>query len=191
MRRTVIVAVLSALSAAAAGLVFAGPVSAHTALRKSTPAKNAEVDSLPEISLVFTEDINPKVVKVQLRDANGGQHEAGSPKVAGDTVTQPVSGGLTAGRYSIVYRVISADGHPVQGEVPFTFVGDLARPAPPQNAAGGTAPPPNPTPASAADPDDSKKSGGSKNWLVVAGVLIAVLAAGGGVYLLRARRSGR
>lgn len=117
------------------GGVAATPASAHTKLLRSTPAKDTHVASPEQVRLVFDDPLNPSLVKVQVRDSAGNRHESGAPEVKGDTVTEKVTGPLPLGKYAIVYRVVSADGHPVAGETPFTVVGGTTDTSSPATAA--------------------------------------------------------
>lgn len=182
-----------------------GPAAAHTELRTSTPAKNAQVDPPSKIDLVFTEKLRADLVQVQVIDGEGRRHESGDPEVSGETVTQRVKGTLSAGRYAAVYFVISADGHPVKGEVPFAVAGGAANGggATPGKAAGAganggqarSAPPGAPAGESAdgaaAPPDGLERgaSSGAIGWGWVLGGLIAVAGIVAAVVLWRKRAS--
>jgi hypothetical protein len=91
-----------------------------------------------------------------------------------------------AGSYQVGYRVVSDDGHPVQGKVSFT----LTKPGP--AASAGTAAEPTAAPAPAAAPvapQASSQQGGSAPiwpWLVGGVVLVA---AGTAVALRLGRRT--
>lgn len=86
---------------------------------------------------------------VMVTDLDGGDHAVGTSLDARDVVTQ--LGDLPDGHYDIRWRVVSSDGHPISGVIPFS-VGDAGeRPAqepvpPPQAEETGTEPPSTPTP---------------------------------------------
>ena len=44
----------------------------------------------------------------------------GDLELAGNTVYQPLKTVIDAGDYTITYKVVSADGHPISGSVKFT-----------------------------------------------------------------------
>jgi methionine-rich copper-binding protein CopC len=175
--------------------LFVAPASAHTKLIKSTPARGSSLVALTEVVLVFSENINPSVAKVQIRDAEGAQRGASTaPRVKGATVTQRAAPDLRAGDYTIAYRVVSADGHPVTGEVPFTLTesakggeGAVATAAvDPAAPAAGSAETPG---ADGSVTPTPEKSSGMARWsLVGAGLLIGVLI-GMGLVFLRRRES--
>jgi copper resistance protein C len=168
------------------GAGFAAPASAHTTLLESTPAKGATVRELAEVRLLFSEKLQPALVKVQVRDAAGGRHEtAEAPRVTGATVRQSVTPGLPGGAYKIVYRVVSNDGHPVTGEVQFTLIGPARGGAAP--AAGGPAASPG-AEAPAAVPAATAGSEGTKRWLMLGGGLLFGILIGLGFVVLRRPR---
>ncbi|MEW9548916.1 copper resistance protein CopC [Nonomuraea sp. NPDC050783] len=122
-------AALTAILAAllASGLLVvgaAGPALAHDSLKSSSPAKGAEVESLDEVRLEFS--ARPRLPYVIVRGADGAEHQLGEPQTNGPVVTQAVRTPLPAGRYTIAYRIVSSDGHPVEGEIPFTVKGSPA-----------------------------------------------------------------
>jgi copper transport protein len=95
---------------------FAWP---HAVLLDSDPGARAELGQSPtEIRLGFNENVGPIFVKVL--DAEG--KEVGAPgdfRTAGNDVFLPLGKALDNGTYVTVYRVISADTHPVGGSVIF------------------------------------------------------------------------
>lgn len=153
---------------------LAGPASAHTRLRHSTPAENATVSSPRQVALTFTDQVPPGQARVQILSVDGTRHEAGAPEIRGDTVTQKVKGALPAGKYAVVYLVTSADGHPVKGEVPFTVTSGSA-----------------PGSEAAADAESREASGGLVRWIWVFAGLFAGIGIGLGVMLRRNRGEGR
>jgi copper transport protein len=108
----------------AAGLVTAGPASAHASLVSSTPADGDRLDSSPDrISLQFSEHISLGPGYARVLDAGGARVDSGSPSVSGDVVTIPLRAQLGRGAYVVTYRIISADSHPVAGAYSFAVGG--------------------------------------------------------------------
>ncbi|MGA5215275.1 copper resistance CopC family protein [Streptomyces cinereoruber] len=115
----------------AAAIFWAGtaPANAHTDLVSSTPVQGAILDSPPSgISLTFSDEMTERYAKVALTAPDGTQVGQGPPEVAGKSATLTVKPGLGPGRYTVGYRVASADGHPVAGS--YTFTVKAASPAP-------------------------------------------------------------
>ncbi|MBO2459562.1 copper resistance CopC family protein [Actinomadura violacea] len=108
-----------AFVAAAVGALTATPALAHTQLVSSTPGKGQSAASVTEVKLVFSDKISN--AKVIVKDAHGKAFQSGAAEHAGTTVTQKLTGPLPAGSYTVGYRVVGADGHPVQADgLPFT-----------------------------------------------------------------------
>lgn len=100
-------------------LLAAGPASAHAGLLDSDPADGARLERAPQqVTLSFNEDIQrPAYVVVR---AGGEEVASGEAEVAGPRVTAAVPADAAAGEWSVAFRVVSTDGHPVTGELGFT-----------------------------------------------------------------------
>lgn len=117
---TVLVLVASVLALLFGG---AGPALAHTALSGSDPADGSVLETPPrQVTLTFTESVSfPDAALRVLSPANErvnprpAQHADGK----GNTARVELSDKLPEGTYTVAWRVISADGHPISGA--FTF----------------------------------------------------------------------
>ncbi|MFV2103895.1 copper resistance CopC family protein [Micromonospora sp. LOL_024] len=198
LRRPLTAGCLAATLTAAAMLI--GPVApayAHNVLRKATPAQDAELTKSPtEITLEFMQKLNPSFTTITLSDANKQTVATADPEVTGVKGTIAIDAPLANGVYTVAYRVVSTDGHPVQGSYKFTVADPAAtaEPAPsasPEPSASATPAAP-PTSAAAASPAANDSSGGSGTTALLAGagVLIALIA-GAAVLLLRRRPGHR
>jgi copper resistance protein C len=160
--------------------VVAPPASAHTELRSASPAKGSTVSSPAEIVLTFNDPV--RLPQVVVTDAAGDRQVQGAARAVDNKVTQTVSGPLGPGTYTVGWRVVASDGHPLSGTYRFTVEGTAQSGAPVQPS----------VPAPAASPAaGSGDGGGGAGWLWVglAALLIAALAGGGA--LLRRRSAGR
>ncbi|WP_295823715.1 copper resistance CopC family protein [uncultured Microbacterium sp.] len=102
------------------------PASAHDQLLFSTPAEGERLASAPdEISLSFSADVLDVGAEVVVADADGVDWAGADPLLSAGVVTVPLRGELPAAGYEVRWRVVSSDGHPISGVVPFT-VGDGA-----------------------------------------------------------------
>ncbi|GGS88098.1 copper resistance protein CopC [Nonomuraea spiralis] len=173
-------AALTAILAALFVLGTATPALAHDSLKSSDPAKGAEVEALDEVRLEFTAKVRMPFVIV--RGAGEAVFQEGKPEVDGAVVRQAVKGPLPGGKYTIAYRVVSSDGHPIEGEIPFT-VKAAAAPSPsasatdPASAAPATAASSAPaaTPAAAEADQASAARVGFPTWLIIGiGALVGI-----------------
>jgi methionine-rich copper-binding protein CopC len=104
----------------------ASPANAHTSLELSTPSDSQSIEFLPyELSASFDEDlieIEGEVVNtLELESADGAKYVLSSATIAGPTVSATVGDGeYPAGDYLLKFKVVSADGHPVTGEIRFS-----------------------------------------------------------------------
>ena len=106
--------------------ISASPANAHTSLELSTPSDNQSIEFMPaELSASFDEDlieIEGEVVNtLELESADGTKYVLSAATIAGPTVSASAGDGeYPAGDYLLKYRVVSADGHPVTGEIRFS-----------------------------------------------------------------------
>jgi copper transport protein len=121
--------VLCALAIVGASTGFAALF--HAALLRSTPAAGAKLDAPPrEIRLLFSEEVVPSLSQITLI---GPLDDSTTLRVSNDPhdvhalvgVVPPAKGPM-GGAYKVYWRVISADGHPVDGEISFTVAGPVA-----------------------------------------------------------------
>ena len=111
---------VTACAAVCACLILgAAPVSAHAALIGTDPSDGARLDKAPTtVTLEFSEDVaTPAYVVITAPD--GSRVKTGSVNVLDKTVTATMAPVDIKGTYSMSYRVVSADGHPVEGSTTF------------------------------------------------------------------------
>jgi methionine-rich copper-binding protein CopC len=144
------------------------PAWAHAGLVSSDPADGSVLTIAPtQVVLEFNEVLLEDTVSVALRDAQDVVVSSGEVRADGAVVTAPWPAGLPDGQYRLAYRVVSADGHPVNGEIGIVL-----------NSRGN----PDIVPAPAAAP------AGLPTWLI--GVLAIALLATVGLFVM-ARRARR
>jgi methionine-rich copper-binding protein CopC len=156
----------------ALGILIAGPAPlalAHTELILSTPDDGSRIATVPdEVELTFSEDLLPETVVVSVEDSAGMVVRVLELEVDGSDVIVTWPPGLSGTDYTVNYRVVSQDGHPVSGSLAFTVDS-------PPVATEASASPASLDPA-AADAVDSVESAGSGS-----AAPIAAVAAGLGV----------
>ena len=116
---TLLLAVLSALVVFG---VTAPAASAHAGLLRTTPGDAEILETGPlEVTLTFSEPVGTGLGALRVLTAKGERVDNGTvTRTAGNTVVHvPVRPGIAEGTYVVVWRVVSADSHPVSGA--FTF----------------------------------------------------------------------
>jgi copper resistance protein C len=117
--RAIVLVVVAAALAWAGLLAAAGPAAAHDVIRSTNPADGAVVDRLPDrVVLTFDEPALALGSEVVVTGPAGPVSD-GPPSLVDNEVRQAVRAG-PAGRYTVLWRVTSADGHPVSGTFAFT-----------------------------------------------------------------------
>jgi copper resistance protein C len=137
IRRHLLSFVLGSFVFAAAVLGLAGPAAAHDAAESSTPAQGASVAAPPEqVSVTFNN--NPLGIgsSFSVRDASGAEWADGPVDIVDNVASQKLKAGGPAGQYTVTWRVVSADSHPIEGTFTFTASAAAEGAAP---AAGPTA----------------------------------------------------
>jgi copper resistance protein C len=167
--RRVVSLLLTGLVAGAVVLGTATPAFAHNVLVGSDPKDGSQLETGPAaITLTFDQPVQAgeKFNTVTVTGPEGTRWEAeGEPTVKNTSVVFPVRPLGPAAEYTIGYRVLSADGHPVTGSIKFTLT----------KAGNGTPAPVSTTPEPSA-PSDA----GVPIWVWIAG---AVVLLGGGAFL--------
>ncbi|MFE4579390.1 copper resistance CopC family protein, partial [Streptomyces chartreusis] len=110
------------LPAALAGLAATTPQAvAHTELEGSSPGADTSLAGPPpRVTLTFSDTMTEKYAQVAVTGSGGTSAAQGEPQVKGKTVTLTLDPAAPAGRYTVGYRVVSADGHPVSGSYRFS-----------------------------------------------------------------------
>lgn len=185
--------------AALAALAAAAPrAAAHTDLDTARPAADATLAELPShITLTFSDPMTEKYAKVAVTAPDGKSAATEEPAVSGHEVTLALDPTSPAGRYTVGYRVVSADGHPVSGSYSFTVEAAAGSPAPSARGTGseGAAVPraaEKTAEETAADGVDGEPFGGTVPVLVAVGAPAAAAAAAAaavGAYAVRRRRA--
>ncbi|MCZ4507415.1 copper resistance protein CopC [Streptomyces sp. ActVer] len=166
--------------------VTAPQAAAHTELETSSPGANAALAGLsPRVTLTFSDAMTQKYAKIAVTAPDGESAATGEPQVSGKTVTLALDTGSPAGRYTVGYRVVSADGHPVSGSYTFTVQGTGSSSPSPRSTEAANAP----ARETAADEAAGESSDAGVTMLIGAGVLAVAVAAAGG-YVARRRRAG-
>ncbi len=199
-RASVRPAALAALFAAllAALLALGAPAQAHDTLLESDPADGATLETSPEaITLTFSADILDVSPLVRITDENGEQLAEITPSIDGPVATATLEEPLPAGTSTVQWRVVSSDGHPIEGTFEVTVEQDAAAEETTEAPAAESSPAEESAPAETAAPAEEgeqataeaaeEESGSSMTpLLIVLGV--AVVGAVVAVLLIMRRR---
>ncbi|MDI3402693.1 copper resistance CopC/CopD family protein [Streptomyces cavernicola] len=135
------------LLAATVGALLAGasPASAHAALTGSDPKQGAVVRQAPEqVTLQFSEQVAMSDDSIRVLDPKGKRVDTGELQdlCSGSVVKYgvPLHSGLPEGTFTVAWKAVSADSHPVSGAFSFSIgAPSETSVALPEQAAGGGA----------------------------------------------------
>ncbi len=195
---------LLVLATLAALLAWTAPATAHDRLVESDPPADAELETSPEtITLSFSADILDLSSQIVVTDAAGNIVLDTPGTVAGPVVTAAIEQSFDACAHLVTWRVVSSDGHPIDGTFTFTVLQGAGEPEPeptpeptsePATATEEEpAPEPEATSATAdpvvvdqATPPPADAAG--EPWAVVVGALVGAAALAAVVVVLLRRR---
>lgn len=150
------------VAAIVATLAFAAPASAHSQLLATNPADGSSVTApIDQVELTFNECVQGTFTTVVVSGPGSASYSDGHVQVIDDVVHQKVYP-LRSGAYSVAWRAISADGHPVEGQFHFTV----------------TLPPGEEPTAGPPKPGAATKSGGGHTYAWIGGGVAALLVVG-------------
>ncbi|GAB6937844.1 copper resistance CopC family protein [Isoptericola variabilis] len=203
-RRRALAVLLAAVAVPVLGLAVAQPASAHDRLLSSDPADGASVDEAPaQITLVFSADVLAAGAQVAVTTPDGTV--PADVTVDGDEAVAALPADLPGGDWDVAWRVVSSDGHPIEGDLSFTVAAAPASPSPSPSAVSSGTPSPTTSPTASpdlttssghvhgggtpgVDLDDDGEAGWATAWLFPVAVL-AVVGVAAAVLLRRRRRA--
>lgn len=171
---------------AAGVLGLAGPASAHDAAESSTPSDGASLPAPPEqVSVAFNNKPLGIGAAFSVKDASGAEWAEGPVDIVDNVASQKLRAGGPAGEYTVAWRVVSSDSHPIEGTFAFTAAsaGQGAAPAASPTAAGtvpapgtgaGTAPAMGTAQPGTTGEPEQVGSGEPFQWSIVIFALVAV-----------------
>lgn len=165
------------------------PASAHDELQSSTPKAGSTITQAPpRVSVTFEEavlDYGRGTTLLQVTGPGGRHYETGCAAGGDRTVSAPVRLG-GAGRYTVTWRVVSGDGHPVSDSISFTY-----RPAAGAPASSGSPSGPDCGGGSAVSRSASANPTGTVTLIAAVGGLLVLLVAGAVVVAVVLSRRSR
>ncbi len=113
----------------AALFVLAAPASAHAVLEGANPAPQANLSASPgSVTLEFSEKVDVRADGIQVLDQQGSTirtgrptHPSGQSKVVRASLPK-----LGKGLYTVAWRAVSEDSHPIQGAFTFGYRADAS-----------------------------------------------------------------
>jgi methionine-rich copper-binding protein CopC len=107
----------------AALVLGAAAAAAHALPQTTSPAADSTVRTAPrEVTIVFSEAVEPRFSRIEVADAHGARVDVGEVRVApGDArrlsvVLRPIG----PGRYTVTWHAVAVDAHKTQGRFTFT-----------------------------------------------------------------------
>jgi copper resistance protein C len=99
---------------------------AHAQLTSSVPRKNQTIKMLPNLVwLEFDGDLitldGKAVNELTVTNSKKVRVDIGGSIVGGARISTKLKPGLPSGKYMVSYRIVSEDGHPVDGSFSFTY----------------------------------------------------------------------
>ena len=185
-------AALTLVGGLAGTVLVAAPASAHDYVVSTTPKTGSTADAaVPKVEVTFDDVVldpqhDGSTTVLQVTDAAGKHFETSCPTVSGRDISVPTALGA-AGAYTVTWRIVSADGHPVSG----TFGFDYRPPSGTTSAAGQAAAPCGGSTAKAGAAADSASGSSSVSPGVVVGIVVVVVLLAAVVAVLLTRRARR
>lgn len=176
----------SLIAALAAGvLLFVAPTSAsaHDEFLSSYPEASSTIGTSPtEITLSFSGELltEPGSAVIEVLDTDGQNIAVDPPDINALTATQHLSPDPVAGLFTVRWKVVSSDGHPISGE--FTYTVDALPISPTPTATETAREAPDPSPTNTAGYGGETSGGGE--FLPIAAVLTAVVVIGSAVVVV-------
>ncbi|MGW5876513.1 copper resistance CopC family protein [Nocardiopsis terrae] len=183
-------AALIAPFAAAALLLAPSPALAHDVLTGSDPEDGDTLDTLPE-EVVLSFNNAPMEggsgSAVVVTGPDGAEKQEGDLAFDGTDVSVGLAPLEDAGEYTIAFRVVSSDGHPIQDTLTFSVTEEAVEAAAPEEAeeeapAGGTEETEeaeeSPIDESPAAAEEDATENGTSPLMVLAGIVVAIAAIG-------------
>ena len=106
----------------AAAIVALAPAlaEAHAHLDHASPPVGGTVATAPhDITIWYTQNLEPAFSTVAVTDASGARVDEGKPKISGSTMSIALKA-LGSGTYHVHWHAVSVDTHTTQGDFTFT-----------------------------------------------------------------------
>ncbi|WP_342023758.1 copper resistance CopC family protein [Arthrobacter citreus] len=113
------------LAGGGAALATAPAAAAHDELVSTLPAAGERLEAAPaELELTFSSALMDLGNQIQVLDAEGRNWAESAPVLNRETLAQPLPTDMPNGEYSVRWRAVSSDGHPITGSYEFLVGAD-------------------------------------------------------------------
>lgn len=179
--RPLLAAVVAAFAFASALLFSAAPASAHDVAESTAPANGATVAEVPaSVSITFNN--RPLAIGSGVSVTSGGENWADGPvEIIDSQAVQKLRAGAPAGEYTVVWRVVSSDSHPIEGTFKFTATAGSttaasgsAAPSASASATSGSVPSAGTAPPGTASSSPAADASQPFPWSIVVIAVVAV-----------------
>ncbi|MGI6878920.1 copper resistance CopC family protein [Microbacterium sp. gxy059] len=182
-------------------VLSAAPAAAHDQLIDSSPAADERLDEAPaSVEMMFSGDImtigeDQLGATVLVVDGSGRDWVEGAPQIDGGAVTVDLADDMPAAEYEVRWQVVSEDGHPIEGVIPFAVEGaDPAGEVPTEESSAPSAEPEPEADAedaddAGADAADAEEQGVPTGVIIGSGVAVLALIGVAVFFAMRRPRS--
>ena len=196
-------ALLGVLAATMIGFIGTPAATAHDSLIGTAPEEGQVIDTAPEaititLSEAPLESSGLELSRIQITGPEGTAVEA-TPVTLEENIMSAPAAIDAPGVYSVAWRTVSSDGHPIEGVFEFTYEPASTTPAEEPTTSAPAAESAEPTPTAAAAPSASDEedpvaepaveetgSSGGVSWLLL--IVIAVIVVAGAAAFMMGRR---
>lgn len=182
--RAVVLAVIGAVA-----LLFVAPNSAiaHDEFVSSFPEAGSTIGTSPtEITLSFSGELltEPGSAVMEVLAPGGENIAVDAPDINGQTATQHLSPDPVAGLFTVRWKVVSSDGHPISGEYAYTVEPITMEPVPGSTATAEPTSEPSRTSSGTAEAGGRGRPSGGGELLPVMAVVVGVGVVGGSLIVV-------
>ena len=111
------------LAVVAVALGAASAARAHAFLDHASPPVGSTVPTAPhQVTLSFTQNIEPAFSAVEVTDSGGARVDTGKPQISGSTMRVGIKAS-GPGTYKVHWHALSVDTHTTEGTFSFTVGG--------------------------------------------------------------------
>lgn len=182
----------AALIIGAATFTGAVPAFGHASQVGTSPEADSVLDAAPaEVTITFDSGLLDMGAALVVRDQDGTSIVTGEPVIDDRAFSIAVDPSAPAGAYDVAYRVVSADGHTVEGSFTYTVDGTADSSVEAGPSSSSATPTSEAVEATATEPTESapassaEESGGFPViWIVGVG-LVAIVGIGVALLLRR------